>query len=225
MENMKYATIAALCLTLSLSACKQQDAEVIDESKPHDHPAGTEHPVSGDNKPAETHDMNSMGGMSDMMQMLEGKTGDEFDKAFIQSMRPHHQSAIDMAKLAETQAKHDEIKQLAKEIIVAQNKEIDMMKQWERDWKYTDGHTDHSHDLPVDQSMTNMLKGKTGDEFDKAFIAMMIPHHQGAVDMAGKAKISAKHEEIKTMANEIISSQNKEIKMMRDWQKAWGYSQ
>ena len=167
--------------------------------------------------------MNNMGGMGDMTKMLEGKTGDDFDKAFIQGMRPHHQSAIDMAVLAETQAKHDEVKKLAKEIIAAQNKEIATMKKWEQDWKYDDGHTDHSHDMKMDQSMTNMLKGKTGDEFDKAFIAMMIPHHQGAVDMAGKAKISAKHEEIKTMANEIISSQNKEIKMMRDWQKAWGY--
>ena len=47
MKTTKYTAIAVLCLSLGMSACsKQQDAEVIDETKPHDHPAGTEHPVT-----------------------------------------------------------------------------------------------------------------------------------------------------------------------------------
>ncbi len=73
--------------------------------------------------------------------------------------------------------------------------------------------------------MTKMLQGKTGDEFDKAFIQMMIPHHQGAIDMANAAKTSAKHVEIKNLANAIIASQQKEIDQMRQWQKTWAYVQ
>lgn len=70
-------------------------------------------------------------------------------------------------------------------------------------------------------SMNDELKGKTGDEFDKAFISEMIVHHEGAVEMAELALTNAKHQEIKDLAKAIISAQNKEIGDMKNWQKAW----
>lgn len=86
--------------------------------------------------------------MSEMTSMLESKTGDEFDKAFISSMIDHHQSAVDMAKLATTNAKHEEIKQLSTTIISAQNTEIGQMKMWQTEWGYStssDNHTERTH--------------------------------------------------------------------------------
>jgi len=80
-----------------------------------------------------------MGGemtMSQMSDSLRGKTGDDFDKAFLSGMIEHHQGAIDMAKLAQKSAKHDEIKKMADDIISAQSNEIDMMKVWQTDWGY-----------------------------------------------------------------------------------------
>jgi uncharacterized protein (DUF305 family) len=72
--------------------------------------------------------------------------------------------------------------------------------------------------------MANMnagLQGKTGDAFDQEFIAEMIVHHQGAIDMAKLALTNAKHQEIKDLANAIISAQTKEITQMKQWQKSW----
>ena len=80
--------------------------------------------------------------------------------------------------------------------------------------------------MGTDSSMDEMMKsleGKAGDSFDKAFISTMITHHEGAIDMAKEAKKSAKHQEIKDLADGIIEAQTKEINQMRDWQKAWGY--
>lgn len=74
--------------------------------------------------------------MSSMVDSLKGKTGDEFDKAFISSMIEHHQGAVDMAKLAEKSAKHTEITRMSTDIIVAQSKEIEQMKQWQAQWGY-----------------------------------------------------------------------------------------
>lgn len=71
--------------------------------------------------------------------------------------------------------------------------------------------------------MVSSLKDKTGDEFDKAFLSGMIEHHQGAIDMANLVKQYAKHDEIKSMAGDIISAQTKEIDEMRQWYQAWGY--
>lgn len=73
--------------------------------------------------------------------------------------------------------------------------------------------------------MMNMLDGKTGDAFDEAFIEMMIPHHQGAIDMAEAALKSSKHPEMKELATGIIEAQQREIDMMKGWQREWGYEQ
>ena len=48
----------------------------------------------------------------------------------------HHQGAIDMAKPAATNALHQEVKDLAKEIIAAQTKEITQMQLWQKEWGY-----------------------------------------------------------------------------------------
>lgn len=71
--------------------------------------------------------------------------------------------------------------------------------------------------------MVASLKGKTGDAFDKIFLSEMIEHHQGAIDMANLAKQYAGHEEIKTMAEDIITTQTQEIEQMKTWQKEWVY--
>lgn len=74
--------------------------------------------------------------MADMNKQLEGLSGDDYDKAFIEMMIAHHEGAVDMALLSVTNAKHDEIKKLSQDIISAQEKEIADMKQWQIDWGY-----------------------------------------------------------------------------------------
>ncbi len=68
--------------------------------------------------------------------------------------------------------------------------------------------------------MVGMMKGKTGKDLEKEFLLGMIPHHQGAVDMA-KLLLQDKtvSVEIQKFANDIIKAQESEIKMMNDWLK------
>lgn len=82
--------------------------------------------------------------MNDMSYELQSHSGDSFDENFVAMMIAHHQGAIDMAKLAETRAKHDEVKQLSKEIISAQTKEIETMRQWQQEWGYGQDNSDNS---------------------------------------------------------------------------------
>ena len=71
--------------------------------------------------------------MEDMGKMLEGKTGDALDKAFLEGMIPHHQGAIDMAKYLE-KSDRPELQELGKNIITAQQAEIEQMQKWLKDW-------------------------------------------------------------------------------------------
>jgi uncharacterized protein (DUF305 family) len=87
-----------------------------------------------------------------------------------------------------------------------------------------DGSVMDNDDLSMEDMMDHMnemLKGKTGDEFDRAFLAEMIVHHQGAIDMAELSAANAKHQEIKDLSAAIITAQEKEIADMKAWQKAW----
>jgi uncharacterized protein (DUF305 family) len=97
----------------------------------------TNTPVTTEQQSTAT-DHNSMS-MMDMNKQLEGLSGDDYDKAFIEMMITHHEGAVDMAELSASRAKHDEIKQLSQAIITAQDKEIADMKQWQRDWGYSTG--------------------------------------------------------------------------------------
>ncbi|MHB1163226.1 MAG: DUF305 domain-containing protein [Minisyncoccota bacterium] len=82
-----------------------------------------------------------------------------------------------------------------------------------------------TQDVPSMQNEMNSLMrgldGTTGDTFDKAFLAEMIVHHQGAIAMAERALQNAKHPEIKALAQNIITAQNAEIKQMQNWQTEW----
>lgn len=78
----------------------------------------------------------------------------------------------------------------------------------------------HGMQGAMDEMMEG-LRGKTGDQFDQAFLSEMIMHHEGAVEMAEAALKSAKHQEIKDMAQAIISAQTSEITQMKLWQKNW----
>lgn len=74
--------------------------------------------------------------MRDMSAMLVGKNGDELNRAFLEGMIPHHQAAVDMAAFLAASNKPELVK-LGWEIITAQTKEIEQMKQWMVDWGYT----------------------------------------------------------------------------------------
>lgn len=89
--------------------------------------------------------MNIHGMMSRSGGMHMGMMGDEadlealenaldFDKAFIEEMIPHHQMAVMMASMLKNGTNRPEMKQLANDIITAQTKEIDQMRQWYKEW-------------------------------------------------------------------------------------------
>ena len=166
------------------------------------------------------------------MAMNLGPANADYDLRFIDAMIPHHQGAVLMAKEAQQKYKRPEIKQLADNIIKAQNKEIDRMKQWRKNWYSQAGNEPMAYDAKKGQTvamspeqMQSMMMsqdlGSADETFDRRFINAMIPHHEGALTMAHDALKNTKRPEIKQLAQEIVTSQQKEIDQMKQWQKAW----
>jgi uncharacterized protein (DUF305 family) len=70
-----------------------------------------------------------------------------------------------------------------------------------------------------DKMMKDMAVPLTGDT-DRDFVAGMIPHHAGAIDMAEIELKDGKDPAMKKLARDIIAAQKKEIALMKKWQAA-----
>lgn len=165
------------------------------------------------------------------MAMDLGPADANYDLRFIDAMTPHHQGAVEMAKVAQQKSQRPEIQQLASNIIKDQNKEIAQLKQWRQAWYPKAGQpvaygASQGHMMPMSSDqMKNMMMqqdlGAADAEFDLHFINAMIPHHEGAITMAKDALSKSKRPEIKKLAQDILTSQQKEIDQMKQWRQAW----
>ena len=150
------------------------------------------------------------------------------DQHFIVQMIPHHEGAIEMAQVALERSKRPEILSLAQGIIEAQTREINDMKAWYQSWF---GGVPPQGDFGMCAmrmgSMTgdtNVLTSVSAQEFDREFMEQMIPHHEMAIMMAGMLAATTDRAEMKQLADNIVTSQSREIEMMQSWLKSW-YSQ
>jgi len=57
--------------------------------------------------------------------------------------------------------------------------------------------------------------------FDRAFIDMMVPHHQGAIAMARTVLTGGKSAEVKKLAQAVVAAQTRGIGEMNTWRKRW----
>lgn len=64
-----------------------------------------------------------------------------------------------------------------------------------------------------------MMQGIQARDPDVAFVQAMIPHHQGAIDMARAVLQFGKDDQVKVWANQIITAQQAEIAAMQEWLK------
>jgi uncharacterized protein (DUF305 family) len=70
------------------------------------------------------------------------------------------------------------------------------------------------NDAAMSKMMADMAVKPTGD-VDRDFVEMMVPHHQGAIDMAKAVLRYGKNEQLRRLAQEIIVTQQQEIAAMR----------
>ncbi len=141
-----------------------------------------------------------------------GAEGNGVDRAFVAEMVPHHESAVRMATVAQQRGEHDEIKELAGEIIESQNAEIQTMNGLARQFDEA-GIEKGELGVPMHQMGMDMNTAmlETAQPFDRAFVDMMIPHHQGAINMAEVELQYGDSDEMKEMARKIIDAQKQEI--------------
>ncbi|NIH77949.1 DUF305 domain-containing protein [Amycolatopsis viridis] len=137
------------------------------------------------------------------------------DVEFVSMMIPHHEGAVEMAKLAPGRAADPRVLDLAGRVQRAQDPEIQQMRGWLTRWGAPAAPTGHSMPGDTGGDGTAMLEHATGTAFDQEFLRMMTEHHEGAVEMARTELAQGVNGEAKALAQRITETQQAEITEMR----------
>jgi uncharacterized protein (DUF305 family) len=135
-------------------------------------------------------------------------------------MIPHHDQAVAMSDmiLAKSGIKPD-VQTLANQIKAAQQPEIDTMNAWLKAWGRDfspgtgGGHHDDSGGMATTEEMYQ-LDQADGPTAQKLYLTMMIKHHGGAITMAKTEIDTGKNPAAIQMANNIVTTQRREIATM-----------
>jgi uncharacterized protein (DUF305 family) len=191
------------------------------------------------------------GGSSSSSTSSSGGSGGTVDQAFVAEMIPHHEMAVEMAEMAQAEGQHPQITQLADDIIKTQSSEIEEMEPIAEEIGALGGSEGESMEGMSEEGMSEMEHGgeegpsmsedakvlgipmgsmgmsmdmsslEGAKPFDRAFIDMMIPHHQGAILMAQAELADGENGQLKELAKGIIAAQTMEIEEMNEWREGW----
>ena len=136
------------------------------------------------------------------------------DLVFLQNMTLHHARTISMSQLAHNQATSPQVKDLAARIEAEQSPQSQQMSALLTEWGFpvpaTTG-ADASGGMGNGQ-MPGMVSGAV---FDRIFLYMMTLDHQGAVDMSQTELAQGTNPATRTLAQQILSTQQAQISEMR----------
>ena len=165
-----------------------------------------------------------MDGMSKMNRDMNAVMTGDADIDFATMMIPHHQGAIDMARVQLEFGKDPELRKLSEAVISAQEREVSFLKSWLEKHPAPAGGSEHAMHTPAAMAYMAGMKTMSADmnaamtgDADIDFVAMMIPHHQGAIDMAKVQLEHGKDAELRKLSEEIIKAQQSEIAFMKGW--------
>ena len=172
------------------------------------------------------HDDGMMSGNAATQTHMDGAAGHDMsgdgtmsmdDKAFIAMMVPHHQMALDMAKIELERGTDAQTKAFARQVVADQSKEIAQMKAWYRDW-----YGGEVPEMPMSGDMAMMGMDMDLDALRQAknvdleFLTMMQPHHAGAVIMANAGMNDSQHAQLAALQKRIVAAQSIEMGTMQE---------
>ena len=183
--------------------------------------------------------------MDRMMTDMAIKPTGDIDRDFVAMMAPHHQGAIDMAQAELHYGRNEQLRRIAQEIVVEQLQEIAAMRVAVGDQvspsekilaasaptiapgnnpspMHRTATSPAKAEAPFlkdnDTAMTKMMNDmavKPSGDIDRDFVAMMVPHHQGAIDVAQAELRYGHNAQLRRISQEIIVDQMQEITLMR----------
>lgn len=237
----RFALLAtSISAALLLSACQpaaedNQSAPVEENTPPVTEMSHAAHDSVSDETLIDSDNVADDSQMTDMLkdytrsmtemhdEMMIGIGYNDPDTAFAKGMLGHHRGAIDMAKTQLKYGTDEAMRQLAQNIITAQQAEIGILNKWLA--SHPDAAKPKPNTAAMQQAYAKGMENMHGEMTlgiadpmpDMAFARGMLPHHIGAVDMAKIQLEYGTDEEMRQLAQSIIDTQQVEIDLMQNW--------
>lgn len=163
-------------------------------------------------------------------------TADSVDAGFSRDMRAHHSQAVQMSFLVRERTDDADVDQLALDILLTQQQQVGQMYAWLEDWGLPQSSSEDRMAWMSDASMGDMsgmdmaggmpgmasnaelqaLEAAEGEEAERIFLQLMIPHHEAGVEMADYAVENASTEQVRLLAESISAAQQSELTVLND---------
>jgi uncharacterized protein (DUF305 family) len=144
------------------------------------------------------------------------------DVEFMQGMIAHHAQAIVMSRMAESHGANPQVLKLSNKIDQSQVPEIRIMQAWlQRNNQFVPD-TSSWHTVMMSGMLTpaqlSELEAARGVDFDRAYLRLMIQHHNGALKMVDdlfNAPLAGQEVDVSVFANDVVTAQTVEIGIMQ----------
>ncbi|GAA2296959.1 hypothetical protein GCM10010149_51800 [Nonomuraea roseoviolacea subsp. roseoviolacea] len=143
----------------------------------------------------------------------------ESDVTFSQEMIAHHRMTIMLAEPAVERGGSAYVRDLARELIDGEKKDITQMTSWLRSWKAEVPEESHAgHDMPGMTSAKDVeaLKGLSGSAFDRAWLKALADHLDAGVKMAEVAQAMGKHAPTVKLARRLVEEQREQVAAIKE---------
>jgi uncharacterized protein (DUF305 family) len=144
------------------------------------------------------------------------------DVEFMQGMIAHHSQAIYMSRMAAAHNAAPHVVKLANKIDQSQVAEIAIMQGWLRQNGQVAPDTSSWRTMTMAGMLTaeqlKELDAAHGVAFDRAFLTLMIQHHEGALQMVKDLFAiprAGQEVDVNVFANDVVTVQTAEIRVMR----------
>jgi uncharacterized protein (DUF305 family) len=151
---------------------------------------------------------------------------DSAEAGFARDMSAHHAQAVEMAQIVQENTDDPEVTNLASDIAITQQGQIGRMQGWLSVWglpisgsgermAWMGSEMDGRMPGMASSEKLNELRNAEGEEAERLFLRLMIPHHQAAIPMAEAVMERSDDPAVTELAEAIIASQRAEIQTMR----------
>ncbi len=212
--------VALLGASLALGCASRSAAPPATEPAAHDMSSmGAAHDMSS---MGAAHTAHTMTGLDAPVTIPPGAIYTEADVRFMQGMIAHHAQAIYMSRMAEAHGASPRLQRFAIKIDQSQTTEIKQMQGWLRANGQFVPDTSSYHTVMMPGMLTKEqiaeLERAKGPDFERAFLVLMIQHHDGALMMVKDlfaTPRAAQDVDVSVFANDVVAVQTAEIGLMR----------
>jgi uncharacterized protein (DUF305 family) len=144
----------------------------------------------------------------------------ETDAAFAAQLVSQHQQGLDLASLANSRSGRGELKALAQRFIDVHEPEIEqlseLLESWGQQPPEDPGLDRGNRPGKITEAEMNTVTSRSGADFDKLFVQLMIRHHQGAIDIVATETAGGKNPRARELADKIGVSQQNEVTELKN---------